>query len=388
MQITALIEAVNYLKEVSANTEILGGYKRLLEVIKEASGKKESPPPGLSGRIEEEKVSLRRLLEGSDPSGLDFESYDLFARLNVNQLFGKRAAEYIDSLDTGAGADYHAIHAELSRRVRQISKLSESLGRFRQLFDQLVPSEVYRSDEGLAGKSTIILYFERRLSIQGMSDLERYTRLWDTILGTFTRLTGEVNLSPEIGNLKNGVLVLGVSAGERCMDAFMTGIEGILKILPRVHEIRRIQVDVSRLTLVNDISGLLDKEIEVLVDQSSMETAQKLVSYYYSDGGEAADEMSAEMSRSLKQVLSFVEKGGRIECRPSGREEEAAALNRSLNGYSAIALDLETLASAMERTGEEEEGDEAEAEAEAGNGNPGESEPDRKSEETLDEASS
>jgi hypothetical protein len=174
---------------------LLDGYKKLAEVAREASVNQQDD---FSASILGEKEQLRLFLLESDPSDWGYASYSLFSMINKNQLFGKAAVDYLDNLITSENQDYRAIYSDLIKKIKQISKLSETLSRFQQLFDQVVPAEVFQFAEEPDIKSSLYIYFEGRLSVQNIADLERYARLWDGILSTFSMITGEENLTLDI----------------------------------------------------------------------------------------------------------------------------------------------------------------------------------------------
>src|ERR1035437_957309 len=181
MQITALIQVINYLKETSGNQALLEGYKKLIEIVREASEKQQID---YSEAILKEKEQLRHFFLENDPSDWGYASYSLFDKINKNQLFGKAAADYLENLITPGNNDYKAIYSDLSKKVKLISKLSDTISRFRQLFDQVIPAEIFQFEEEIDIKPSLFIYFEGHLSVQNIADLERYARLWDGILST------------------------------------------------------------------------------------------------------------------------------------------------------------------------------------------------------------
>jgi len=106
MQITALLQVINYLKEISEDSVLLDGYRKLSEKIKEASSNADTD---LWPDILQEKDALRGFLLQSDPSYWGYASYSLFENIDKNQLFGKAAATYLDKLISPENKDYKLI---------------------------------------------------------------------------------------------------------------------------------------------------------------------------------------------------------------------------------------------------------------------------------------
>jgi hypothetical protein len=337
MQITALIQVINYLKEISGNPAILEGYKKLTEIIKDASG---NPDVRIQASINEEKEQLRKLLLESDPSDWGYASYSLFEKINNNQLFGRAATDNLDILITPENHDYKAIYSELSKKIKLISKLSETISRFLQMFDQLVPSEVFQLSEDSDDKFSLFLYLEGKLTIKNIADMERYSRLWDGILSAFSGLTGEEKLTLDIRSFHNGSIVLGAAAEEKTLNAFKTGVIGMLESLPLILKIRKIQIEITLLPLDRDLNALLEEEIQLLINRKALELAQKLVVEFRNDV-HIPEELTDNLTRVLKQILSFVERGGKVEFRPAVSTQEIVKTNSALNEFFALTRDLE-----------------------------------------------
>lgn len=358
MQITALIEVINYLKKISGDSSLVEGYKKLSELIKEASGNKEGD---FSSAILLGKSQLRNLLLESDPSEWGYASYSLFEKINKNQLFGKAAADYLDNLITPENKDYKSIYSGLNRRVTQISKLSETLSQLQKLFDLVIPAELFQIDDETNNESSLFLYFEGQLLVQNISDLERYARLWDSILSAFSKLTGEENLALDINSFRKGNIVLGVATKDKTLSALMTGVTGIFDLLSVVLKIRKIQVEVELLPFQNNLTELLEEEIQTLINQKAFELAQKLVSVYPNETY-ISDEITSDISRSLKQILSFVVRGGKIEFKPLLSNKELIKTNKNLIESFAIARELQKVTGLLsqhlaKKTGQQNDGE-------------------------------
>jgi hypothetical protein len=345
MQITALIQVINYLKEKSGDTVLLEGYKTLAEMFRETSKNAEA---GFSPAILKEKDQLRQSLLESDPVNWGYASYSLFEKMNSNHLFGKVAADYLDNLISADNKDYQVIYNDLSKKIKLISKLSDTLTRFQQMFEQVVPAEIFQSAADKDNKASLFLYFEGPLSVQNIADLERYSRLWDGILSSFYKLTAEENLSLDINSFSNGEVVLGVATEAKTLNAIMEGVVGMVTPLPMILKIRKIQIEMALLPLYNDMNQLLEEEIKSLVNNTALKTAQKLTSDYCSNVS-YGDEMVKDLSPILKQILSFIEKGGKIEFNPLPSKPEMAQTNKLLIESFIISRELERLAETLEK---------------------------------------
>lgn len=349
MQITALIQVINYLKDKSGDPLLLEGYQRLANVIREASKK---PEADFMAAIIKEKESLQKYLWESDPVEWGYASYCLFEKINNNHLFGKTAADWLEKNISSTVKDYRSLESDLTKKIKLITKLSDSLGKFMQLFDQVIPAEIFLSENGNDNKSTMTLYFEGSLKVNNITDLERYARLWDGILGAFSRLTSEESLSLDISSFQNGNIILGVATQEKILNAMMEGVSGTLASLPVLLKIRKIQYELTQIPLNNNLIDLLEAETRDLINQAAFVAAERITFKYQNENTDTEGAIR-DMSRVLKQIQSFIDKGGKIEFNPLQPTSETSQLNKTLNESFVIARELESLSAALAMTLEE-----------------------------------
>lgn len=358
MQITALIQVINYLKEKSGDPVLLEGYKKLADIINEASKKKDAD---FSSEINKEKDLLQKYLWESDPVEWGYSSYCLFEKINNNCLFGKPAVDWLEKHVRPSSKDLNQIEADLTKKIKLISKLSDNLGKPVQLLDQVIPADVFHSDSNSENKYTMILYFEDDLKVKNITDLERYARLWDGILRSFSRLTLEEELPQDISSFQSGNLVLGVVIRENTLNAIMEGVTGILASLPLILKIRKIQNELTQIPLNNNLIDLLDEETEELIDQEAFRVAKDLT-IKYQDENSGSEVLVKDMARSLKQIQSFICKGGKIEFKPLIPLEETSKTNVTLNEAFTITQELKTILGSLTRAMTEKEAQEVESE--------------------------
>jgi hypothetical protein len=339
MQITALIQVINYLKTITGDPALLDGYKKLSETVRDASTKTEEDL--LITIIKEKEQLVNRLLE-SDPVGWGYASYSLFDKINVNKLFGRNAADNIEKLITPDNEDYKGIYSALEKKIKLLSKLSDNLNREDQLLDQVIPREVFKPAVKTTNKSSLLLYFEGHLSVYNVDDLERYSRLWSGILSTFSKLTGEENLSLDITNFSNNNLLLSVSIEDKTISALAGGVSGIVNLLPLILKIRKIQSEILNFSLYNDLNDLLEEEIKNVMDESAWTTSKNLSSSFGTNSYNEED-MTNELFIALKQILSFIEKGGKIEFAPRIPDPEISNTNKILIESTSISIELLSL---------------------------------------------
>jgi len=318
---------MNYLKQVSEGGVLLGKYHELEEVLKEAS---KNPEKDFLEEIKNAKEQLVSLLLQNDPASLGHDGYRLFEIIDHHKVFGKPAAEYLEKLLTSKKRDFRAIHTELNKKIKILTKQSGAITRFYEIFDQVILTDLFNISQKDDIASGLYLFFEGSVAVRNINDLERFTRIWDGILQSFTELTGFDKQELEFGNLQNGFIVLGVITESVTLEAFMKGTIGILNSLNLIKKIRKVQAEIAPLPLSTNYSELLEDEIMGVINQSATFVAEELVEEYFQGGRGEVERVTENIGRSLKQILNFIEKGGKIECKPAPETKDGEALNKSL----------------------------------------------------------
>lgn len=322
MEIKSLYRVIKYVREMSDNSSVKSLLSQIYDLVNEASNK---PDEDFSTAIHQKKKELQSCFIKNDPVHWGYESYSLFMKINSGKLLGKKASDHLEEILT---LDYKSAASEIRRFSEQYFSFIENLNSLGIIFDSIIPEDQLAHVDNDKMIMSLFLYFEGPLKIKSIAELERYSRLWDGILESFSKLTAE-SISPlDIFSFNSGNTVLGVKAGERTIRALMEGVSGILDSLPATLKIRQLQQDISALNLSKSINELLDKEIINCLDNSSYMAAREISEKYSS--GEHNEQLIMEISRSLKQVLSFIEKGGRLEF-DSPDFDDAGTANRLLN---------------------------------------------------------
>jgi hypothetical protein len=337
MHTTALIQVVNHLKALSSDKTLLEKYEKLSESVREAA---EQANEGIIRKIDADKNDLCQFLLSNEPVHWGYASYRIYEKINSEKLFGKSAADSIENLIEN-GRNYKQLNSKLAGNIKALSRFSENINKFCNLFELIMPAtELVVTAEELQGPS-LLLYFEGNLSIQSISDLERYSRLWDNILAVFCELAESENPPIEISNINNGNIILRVSVNSIILSSIMTGVTGILPVLPVKLKIKKIQNEILQLNLQNDYVGALENEIELLINTKALAAASKVVEGFSSI---QSPEMTIQaLAKCLKQILSFVEKGGKIEYHFQENTSDMAIPNQILTEAYHTVRELELI---------------------------------------------
>lgn len=155
------------------------------------------------------------------------------------------------------------------------------------------------------------IYFDEALFIRDIEQLEKFCRIWSSILSAFSTLTHEEKEDIRIYDIESSSITF--YAGIGTLNALANSIHKALSQYERILAIRSIQhsIDLLDLDRGDEAVSLLETEIDGVVDTNTSTIAYDLLDKYGWNGDDASSVYSA-VKVALKQMLNFVERGGRI----------------------------------------------------------------------------
>jgi len=349
MQIQFFIQVMNFLKQIADNGIILEKYKQMETLLR--TGLTE-PGKDLDNEIVSVKEQLRLILLENDPAELGYSACRLIEKMDQQEVFGKVAADFLSEIPE-TGIDYRKFASGIAKKVKALNKHIRIISGFFEVFDQVLLAELLGPAEGSLEKPGLYIFFENQVAVKNFKDLEKFTRIWDDIIESFTGLTGGAPHEIEFCTLKDETIILGINTDPRSMEAMIRGTTGIISLIEPIVKIRKIQEEMSHLQLQYDYRSMLEEEMEWFVDNE----ARKLAGEVYADFRQESNELYSDgirnLTRALKQVYSFIQKGGKLEYVFLPEDLDSAELNRQLMAAFRSIAGLDGLLKQLEGESDE-----------------------------------
>lgn len=306
MNISQLISIASSLSDGITQNDICNRYQSLINLCKEAQNE------GAEVTSEQVETCLSALIianENSDPTSWGKSHLEVFEKLENPHLLGSQASSQITTLFSQSNGSYTSFIEHLENQLLRITAVQNQLNQLIASLKPLVGSSEGKSIAGNERHHLLNIHFEDALFIRDINQLEKFCRIWNSILTAFTLLTNEEMEEVRIFDIESNSIAF--YAGIKTLNALSNGIYLALQQYARILDIKRIQHEVNSLELVHgeEISLLLDQEMENVVDASTASIAAELLDKYQWTEGSASEVFSA-IHVALKQMLSFVERGG------------------------------------------------------------------------------
>jgi len=242
---------------------------------------------------------------------------DVIERLNKEKILGTPAIKRINNIFTKnktnpqeAAKQIDTIITTLNSVLKEISILLKSL-------EPIIEDSTNEKKETFEDNNILIISFESGSFFQNIHYLEKFCRIWNRILLSFMYLTNEPVEFANIHDLNSNNISFILN--NKIIDTITQASYQVLKGYKKVVEIRRLQLEIESINLSNksEIKNLLDDEVINIVDIISSQVTYELLAKYKWDKKSEKDELYKNIQISLKQIVNFIEKGGKIESKNS-----------------------------------------------------------------------
>jgi hypothetical protein len=176
----------------------------------------------------------------------------------------------------------------------------------------------------------LTLFFEGETAVNTINDIERFSRIWDNIIRDFAILTMQTDCRPVIESIDKKSMILQIANGDKIVDSLSYGTSKIIDTYSKILRIRKLQLEAQKLVLNPEISDLLEEEISNTINETSQNVVLDLMEKNNWDNLPARDEVFNSVNKSLKLILDFIEKGGKIECQLTNNTAEISERNKLL----------------------------------------------------------
>lgn len=241
---------------------------------------------------------------------------EVLDKLNSRALLSSHSVTHFRGLMERSRGDYSTIMQDALTYSRGVADLNDQLNSLAVSLEPLVGgTPVFQSEELLH------IYFEEIPFILDIGRLERFCRIWNSILAAFATLTGEENEVVRIYDMDSSSVTF--YAGTKTLEALTGGVGQFLMRYERIVDLKRLQSELGKLRLNrgDEILGIMEEEIGNVVEATAKIVTNELLEKYgweLTDG----DSVGVMVFTAIKQMLSFVENGGRIVyCHSIGLEE-------------------------------------------------------------------
>jgi len=337
MNLFLLKETLEKIEQLLKEKQLLLHYKNLANYLFELS---KSTNDDIIQKIELEKKQIIKIHDDFSQENWTDIQIEFIKKFNRDRLLGGKAIRRIMLVFQFHNSNPFEEAREIEQIIEDYNLLMIELSTLLKSLDTiLLDSDDEEKNQQTNSYNLLFLSFDEGTFFQNINLLEKFCRIWNRILMSFMYLTGETIKPTLIYDIKPRSISFALEP--EAIKALTTSACKVLVGYKKVLEIRKLQLEVNTLNLHNkyELENLLEDEVINIVDILSFQVSAKLVETYDLRKKIKKEEIRKNIQIALKQIVNFIEKGGKIE---STHSRELRELNDKIIIILKNIKDLET----------------------------------------------
>jgi len=311
MDLILLKETLEKIEQLLKEKQLLLHYKNLANSLYQLANNKSDT---LLQKVEIEKNQIIKIHDEFTQEHWTETQIEFIKKFNRDRLLGRKAIRRIILVFRYHNANPFEEAREVEQIVEDYNLLMIELNTLlKSLQTILIDTDTENEHQQTNSYNLLFLSFEEGTFFQNINLLEKFCRIWNRILMSFMYLTGETIKPTLIYDIKPKSISFALEP--EAIKALTTSACKVLAGYKKVLEIRKLQLEVNTLNLHNkyELENLLEDEVINIVDILSFQVSTKLVESYDLRKKIKKEEIRKNIQIALKQIVNFIEKGGKIE---------------------------------------------------------------------------
>ena len=325
MNLTRLLDVLIYIENHVSDKNLILNYQNLSSLLFKYS---DTRAEELLKQIEENKRTILGIHSEFKSKNWSESQNASIQKLNKDKVLGKSAIVRLNQLFSKNIENPFELAKQIDLIVKDLNHLLNEVSILMKSLDPLVKtSDEKVFDEFNDEDNLLIISFTDGTFFQNINLLEKFCRIWNKVLMSFMYLTKETLKPAQIYEIKTNSITFLLDP--ETISALTKGSYEVLKGYKKVLEIRKLQLEINNLNLSNkiEIESLLEDEVINIVDIISSQVTYELSANYNWDGKPKKNEIHKNVQVALKQIVNFIEKGGKVE---SVQSKELHDLNEKI----------------------------------------------------------
>jgi len=308
MNIRELFSLLNWIDEHVKKPDIVAHYLMVQEILQRHSQPNQPKQPFFL-----EKVGLIKALEEIPLNKLIDEQIMYLDKLGILSNIGEPAIAGIKNILTDNALD----PATAANKIGEMSAtLSDGLERSENLRTNL---ECLVSPRKESERETIVrINFEGNSQINNLVDLRTWANSWYDIAYGIARFN---NMAPEnirVIGADHDPLIIELAMNQNYAIQILDILYGALKSMEKIYNLRFYQEHISRQNVKKVTTVMIKEQLEEEIDSEKEESVEKIFKDIVKEFAvpEGEGDRAIHLRRCIKNLMDFMDKGGRVDIIP------------------------------------------------------------------------
>ncbi|HHF0523038.1 TPA: hypothetical protein ACPHW8_004834 [Vibrio alginolyticus] len=331
MQISELLGLTYWIDENLKSASVQQMYQQLATAIQQNVNARNNQPrqPFVS-----QQENLINAIRPISTNGLTHAQEDMLKKLSLHKHIGTWGVEKLEGILFRNGLDIANAAAEVNKIVQDVAN---GIGRSDQLQAQLKPLiELGVEDETPTEDVMIRVHFQNDVALENVCDFKKWGTVWWEIGRGIAIAHDSSPESIKIVGAQKGSIIIELATAAAIATTASTIILSALKVAERVLAIRKQIEEIKNLKLTNKkVENELEKEAQQEkskgLDAINNEIVVNLKLNSDGDG-----EKVKVLSKAVKNLVDFVEKGGEVDFVANDKSENTEELEQLKVNFKEI----------------------------------------------------
>lgn len=322
MQVNQSIQMLKNLNEIIEKNDLLSKYQHVVDIFNKAGSKALSDTA--KSKIAESQIQINNAHQEITAMFWNVELKVFFPTINIEPF----SQMTLYDVFTIKPEEYQSILDYYTNFITSIKTILATFQNLSKGFEQMEPinTNLFNTDDSI---KTLHIYFINNACINSCNELEKYTRIWNNILISFSKLTKEEDIPINVQYVDKNTLI--VTIGSKTIQAILKALAAILNTQRRRLEIKKLRKEIHLVELSNEaeFETLLEEELTNVVDEHAAILTRELMANYELDYL-LNQKIYDSIQIASKQLLNFIEKGGKIDAKQNKSEDELNLINKNI----------------------------------------------------------
>lgn len=328
MQIAELLDLTYWINQNIKTNKVLQTYQQLMTVVQQNvnSGSKQ---PFIT-----QQESLINTIEPISTNALTRAQEDMLKKLNLYEHIGIRGVKKLEDILFRNNLDIANAYSELNKVVQDITN---GINRSEQLQTHLKPlisivDETEDPDEDVM----IRVHFQNDVAFENISDFKKWGTVWWEIGRGIAMAHDSSPEAIKVVGAQKGSIIIELATIAAIATTTSTIILSALKVAERVLAIRKQVEEIKNLKLTNKkLEVELEKEAEI-EKAKGLEAISEEITISLNLKPDGDGEKIQVLSKAIKNLVDFIEKGGEVDFVASENTENTEELEQLKVNFSEI----------------------------------------------------
>ncbi len=315
MQVEELFDLMSWIGLQINDLEIIQKYRTLHKVLDHNAKNQQQQA------FEEQKDSLIEALSNVQTDQLSIGQLEILETLDIAKYLGKRGIDFIEENLFRNALDKVTAANNIGAAAAKLEEVLQWSTDLRSKLDTVIAAPAIQE---FHDQAIMRIHFTREAQLSNVTEFKDWGKTWYDIGRGVSYAHGHAPEEVSIIGASKGSIILTLAAIYPVAKTISMLVMDVLKLVEKVHQIRKTAEEVRALRIANDQAEALVAKADEAKQNGIQEITDTCAQRLEIDPNGEGDKLN-ELSNAIKLLAAFLDKGGEIDFVVPDENEDAEA---------------------------------------------------------------